>query len=274
MNKNRDSYDSKRKFSGLHVPNTYTGHRHSELSDGQSVGGVLYEPSFRGAVANAAVKDREADAYPGKTPAAVVESVTATAAEAAAASATALADRTFVSGMAAIERNTSRADEIANKLVAVLELEATLYQDASDISAKKTDVIVHGKIEDLDSLVKAEQAIILKIGKLEDEREKIVEALSDELELNLEGVTLSDINSRLGRESYSRLDSCQKSLAHTLGGLKNSNDTNAQLIQNALDYVNFSVNLLTTNQNTGNNYSQDGADEAGKQRRNIFDVKL
>jgi flagellar biosynthesis/type III secretory pathway chaperone len=170
--------------------------------------------------------------------------------------------------------NERRADGIAGMLAAVLEQEALLYQDAADISAKKTDVIVHGKIEELDSLVKAEQAIILKIGKLEDEREKIVETLSDELELDLEGVTLSDINTRLGGECYARLDNCHKSLAGAIDRLKNHNDMNAQLIQHALDYVNFSVNLLTTNQNTGSLYSQDGGDDAGNQRRSVFDVKL
>ena len=171
-------------------------------------------------------------------------------------------------------RHAARADEIADKLAKVLEQEALLYQDASDISAKKTEVIVHGKIEELDSLVKAEQAIILKIGKLEDEREKIVRDLSAELELDLEGVKLSDISSRLGAGSYAKLENCQKSLANTIGGLKNSNETNAQLIQNALDYVNFSVNLLTTNQNAGNLYSQNGDEDAGQQRRSIFDIKL
>ena len=177
-------------------------------------------------------------------------------------------DSSFMNG------NTGRADEIADRLAEVLEQEAALYQDASDISAKKTDIIVRGKIEELDSLVKAEQAIIIKIGKLEEEREEIVRALSSELALNLEGVTLSDINERLGAGSYTRLHNCQKSLADTIGGLKNSNDTNAQLIQNALDYVNFSVNILTTNQNAGNLYSQDGGEDAGKHRRSIFDVKL
>ena len=166
------------------------------------------------------------------------------------------------------------ADEIAGKLAEILEKEALLYQDASDISAKKTDVIVHGKIEELDSLVKAEQAIIIKIGRLEDEREKIVLALSDALDLNLEGVTLSAINDRLGSDCYARLENCQTSLVQTIDSLKNSNVTNAQLIQNALDYVNFSVNLLTTNQDAGNLYSQDGDENAPKQRRNIFDVKL
>ena len=167
-----------------------------------------------------------------------------------------------------------RVDIIAHALAEILDQETALYKDASDISAKKTDVIVHGKIEELDVLVKAEQAIILKIGRLEDERERIVRALSDELELDLGGVTLSQISERLGKDSFSRLDNCHKKLAATLGGLKNSNETNAQLIRNALDYVNFSVNLLTTSQSSGSLYTQAGQDESARPNRNVFDVKL
>jgi flagellar biosynthesis/type III secretory pathway chaperone len=87
-------------------------------------------------------------------------------------------------------------------------------------------------------------------------------------------MTLSQINSRIGEKSFSRLDHCQKDLIETLDGLKNTNDTNAQLIQNALDYINFSVNLITSDQNSGNLYSQDGADSSGRAgRKNIFDVR-
>ena len=167
-----------------------------------------------------------------------------------------------------------KADLAARKLADVLEREALLYGDAAEISAKKTDVIVHGKIEELDSLVKAEQAIILKIGRLENEREAAITEFSGELGMDLGRAALSDIGARLGGESYSRLDRCRKSLADTLGSLKNTNDVNSQLIQNALDYVNFSVNLIASDQNAGNTYSQGGDEGAPKQRRSIFDVKL
>lgn len=240
----RDSYEGMRNARGLPSPGLYEGKR-------ADADGVKYEPSFRGAAAYAASN---------------------AAANNAARSQPADGSNARDTGVPA--RNT-RADEIAGALAGVLEQEALLYRDAADISSKKTDIIVHGKIEELDSLVKAEQAIILKIGRLENEREKIVLALSEELDMDLEGVTLSDINAHLSNGSYTRLSECQKSLAQTLGGLKNSNDMNSQLIQNALDYVNFSVNLLTTNQDSGNTYSQDGGeDAAGKQRRNIFDVRL
>jgi hypothetical protein len=162
----------------------------------------------------------------------------------------------------------------AGKLADVLEMEALLYRDAAEISAKKTDVIVKGKIEELDSLVRVEQAIIIKIGKMEAEREAATQELSAQMGLELEGVTLSEINTRLDADSFSRLDNCQRNLVATLAGLKNTNDLNSELIQNALDYINFSVNLMTADQSGGNIYSQDGEDDAPTPRRNIFDVRM
>ena len=168
----------------------------------------------------------------------------------------------------------AQVDEIVERLANALEAETLLYRDAAEISAKKTDVIVKGKIEELDSLVKAEQAIILKIGKVETARERAIEQLSQALNLDLDGITLTEINSRIGEQSFQRLNSCQQNLVETLGGLKNTNDMNAQLIQNALDYVNFSVNILTSDQNAGNMYSQAGEEDNPTNRKNIFDIKL
>lgn len=203
--------------------------------------GVRYEPDFGSSLAYAAAKS---------------------------------AMRNNISTLPGTARKPDRISGIAEKLADILECEAILYKDAGEISAKKTDVIVRGKIEDLDCLVKAEQSIIVKIGKLEDEREKIVEALSAELGLELENATLSDISSHFDDRSHERLKACQNSLSRTLGDLKNSNDMNSQLIQNALDYVNFSVNLITTNQNSTNTYTHDGGEIRGNHRRSVFDVKL
>jgi len=272
--------------SGEQAPNVFDAHVYApggRAADGRAAdfGGVIYKPSYSGVAASKSA----ANAAPNTSGAAsnVYANKTANMANPASGNARRQPGPPYAAPAPTapaaappvnIKRGKGRSDEIAGALADILEQEALLYQDAAEISIKKTDIIVHGKIEELDSLVKAEQAIILKIGRLEDERENIVLALSEELDLNLEGVTLTDINAHLSDESFSRLDGCQKSLARTLGGLKNTNDMNSQLIQNALDYVNFSVNLLTTNQDSGNIYTQDGGDDAGKGRRSIFDVKL
>jgi len=169
---------------------------------------------------------------------------------------------------------SAAANQLASELADVLESETLLYKDASEISMKKTEVIVKGKIEELESLVKAEQAIILKIGKLEDHREEIISKLSLELDLDLKGLNLSQINDKLGESNSARLQACQGELINTLSGLKNKNETNEQLIQNALDYINFSVNLITTDNSGGINYSPDGEEDSIAGRKNIFDVKL
>jgi len=184
------------------------------------------------------------------------------------------ASAAYVQTARAIDRKNDAASKLAEELADILEKETLLYSDASEISSKKTDIIVKGSIEDLESLVKAEQAIILGIGRLEDKREEIIMKLSEELDLELEGVNLSQITEKLGEESSKRLNYCQEDLMDTLTGLKNKNETNEQLIQNALDYIDFSVNLITTDQSGGINYSPIGEGENTAVRKNIFDVKL
>ena len=102
----------------------------------------------------------------------------------------------------------------------------------------------------------------------------MISSLSEELGIELSGINLSQITGKLGEENTAKLNTCQKELMGTLTGLKSKNETNEQLLQNALDYINFSVNLITTDNRGGISYSPEGEEEREAGRKNIFDVKL
>jgi len=65
-------------------------------------------------------------------------------------------------------------DRLINDLMDVLLQESKIYEDILEISKKKTDVIVKGKVSELESITNLEQSLIVKIGKLEETRENIV----------------------------------------------------------------------------------------------------
>jgi len=61
-------------------------------------------------------------------------------------------------------------DRLINDLMDVLLQESKIYEDILEISKKKTDVIVKGKVSELESITNLEQSLIVKIGKLEETR--------------------------------------------------------------------------------------------------------
>lgn len=162
--------------------------------------------------------------------------------------------------------------EMLDRLVEILDQEAEVYSDLLQIAGKKKDLIVHGKVKDLDKLVKVEQAHIIHIGKLENQREDMINQICGELGLEKTDITVSELSGKVGRENAAKLNKSRLSILNTIEKLKNENDINSKLIKNSLEYIDFSLNILSSLNSDGSYLKSGVVNEPGK--RNIFDVRL
>lgn len=162
---------------------------------------------------------------------------------------------------------------LINKLIEILDKEAELYNDILKLSNNKTDIIVEGKVSELESMVKVEQTLVLQIAKLEDVREELVNAAADQLELNKQDLTISELYKHVEGELADKLNECRNRIAAVMDELKNTNILNARLIKNSLEYIDFSLNLLSAADSGTNNYGNTGVVNDGK-KKSFFDIKL
>ncbi|AEV70535.1 flagellar protein FlgN [Acetivibrio clariflavus] len=162
-----------------------------------------------------------------------------------------------------------------DELISILEREIGIYEELLKISRDKTDVIVKGKTAELDNITKVEQTFVLDIGKLEALREKAVNHLVNDIGMNntVSDITISELAKYLDNENAQRLENCKNNLLNIINEIKNVNDLNSKLIQNSIDYINFSINLLSSIPEANNNYSKSGNTNEGIQKT-YFDVKL
>ncbi|MCX8129901.1 MAG: flagellar protein FlgN [Clostridia bacterium] len=163
--------------------------------------------------------------------------------------------------------------KLLGELINVLEQENRVYDSILKISQSKTNIIVEGKVSELENIVKLEQSLVLQMGRLEDMREKLVEKLSVLLNLKPSEITVSELMKHIKSDEAQRLKACQDTLAGTVKELKNTNELNSKLIKNSLDFINFSINLISTTDAGSNNYGNTGQVNDGK-RKNFFDMKL
>jgi len=163
--------------------------------------------------------------------------------------------------------------QVIERLFDILGKEFQIYSDLLKMSADKTSIIVEGKVTELEEMVKSEQSLVLQIEKLEDEREELIDELAEEMKINASEITMSELMKKLDKDSAAKLAEYQKNMMDTLNELKRSNDLNSKLIQNSIDYINFSINLYTDNSANGNNYANTGQLNDGV-KRNLLDVKL
>ncbi|MCX7841763.1 MAG: flagellar protein FlgN [Clostridia bacterium] len=164
-------------------------------------------------------------------------------------------------------------NQMIAELINVLDQENKVYDDILKISKNKTGIIVEGKVAELENIVKLEQALVLQMAKLEGRRESLVDKLSKELKLEPSALSLSELQKHIDSDQAKKLKAVQETMSKTINELKSSNDLNSRLIKNSLDYINFSINILSDAGAGCNNYGNNGQVGDGK-KRSFFDVKL
>ena len=159
-----------------------------------------------------------------------------------------------------------------DNLIKVLDYENRLYGQLFTIAESKTDRIINNEIEDLQAAVGKEQRLFSELNKLRDAREQIIGQISFKIGKASSEVTVSDIIKELPENQAKRLSDVRDKLKATVDKLKVKNDLNQKLLQNALDYVDFSLNLLTEPAPQTPQYGRKGYEE-GRKARVVFDIK-
>lgn len=160
-----------------------------------------------------------------------------------------------------------------DKLITILEDEINIFKQILDLSKEKTSVIVEGKINDLENMLSKEQSLVVKIGELESQRENITEDIKAQLNIDKDEFYLTTLTEYIDETKSCILKETQKEFTKVLDDLKETNQINSQLINNSLEYIDFSINLLSSEEVQANNYSDKG-ETKNKTGRNIFDLKL
>lgn len=149
-------------------------------------------------------------------------------------------------------------DTNISQLIPVMGDQLAAYKELLDIAEKKTDILIKGDVKLLGEITELEQSLILKMGKLEEERFGIVLNLAKEYNKDAEDIKPDLIKGLLPREDSEAFSKIYEELKEVLKQVGERNKTNGKLIQQVLEYINFSIDLLTDVGETKTNYSPDG----------------
>ena len=166
------------------------------------------------------------------------------------------------------------AKDSLDRILLALEAEETIYEKLFSLSLDKKNLIIEGKVNELDKIVQMEGNMILEISKIEDEREKAVEELAKELKLPRENITVTYICDVLKDNRCAQLREAAESIANILSQFKEANDINGKLIKQSLEYINFSINLITDSIQPHNCTYEANADEDKEKKFSLFDAKV
>ncbi|MEK4530607.1 flagellar protein FlgN [Solibacillus sp. FSL K6-1554] len=145
---------------------------------------------------------------------------------------------------------------IANIVVTLEKLEK-MHKSLLELALAKTEYIKQGDMEQLDQLIKKEQAHVAAINTFEQQRQSMVTDY-----LRAKGIALTDtpsvadvIMAAENSESTEKLVSVRERLIALLNQLKMQNDLNQKLVMNSLQFINITLDAMRPHQNEQFNYS-------------------
>jgi len=162
--------------------------------------------------------------------------------------------------------------EDLQKFVEVLEKEYHLYGTLLELSKKKMRIIADSDIAELEKMVEMEEQLIFELKSLEDKREDLVSDFARRYGISSKDVTVSYLILQAKGEIKAKLEQLQDGLYGIIEEQKQINQLNERLIKNNLDFINFSIGLITGRNQAGSIYSKTG--ETGvRQGRSLIDKK-
>lgn len=135
---------------------------------------------------------------------------------------------------------------LIENLVEILNGEDSEYQKLIDLSNKKSEAIVHEDLDLLSKVTTEEQEIVSVITNLESQRSDAMAKIARILNTDVAGLKLDLLISLLNKSPKEQKDlsAVHDKLHNTLHEMKLVNERNEELLKNAIDMVNFNMNLI------------------------------
>ncbi len=131
-------------------------------------------------------------------------------------------------------------------LIDVLDKENQEYERLLTLSMRKTPVIVSEDLDELARITDEEQIIVSRINHLDNQRNEAINDIANVLNKDVKNLKIVDLIKMLAArpEEQEKLAAVFDSLQENVRGVKRINEQNRELLQEALELVQFNMNVL------------------------------
>lgn len=135
---------------------------------------------------------------------------------------------------------------LMENLIEVLNEECGEYENLLGLSRKKTPVIVAGNLDELAKVTDEEQNVVSRINLLDHKRQEVFADIANVINKDVKTMKLSDLIAMLASrpEEQQKLAKVHDRLKTVVHEVERVNGQNRVLIQNALEMVEFDMNML------------------------------
>ncbi|WP_431029173.1 flagellar protein FlgN [Lysinibacillus sp. LZ02] len=150
-------------------------------------------------------------------------------------------------------------------LISTLEKLERMHKSLLELANKKTDLIKANDMEQLDDMLKTEQAHVAAIETLEQQRQKMVTDYLQAKGIAFTGTpTVAQVIDAADGAEKQALQEVRERLVELVTTLKQQNDLNQKLVFQSLQFVNFTLDMLQPQRNQTNTFNYSGAEVRGE----------
>ncbi|MGI5901748.1 MAG: flagellar protein FlgN [Desulfitobacteriia bacterium] len=126
-----------------------------------------------------------------------------------------------------------------------LSVQLKYLKELIELEQQKKRALTDNNIPEIELITAQEEKILLEITNLEENRLTSAEFFAQKIGKESKEITLSDIEA-----VYPELKPLRLELESAMGELKELNETNTNLLENAINLVNFTLQALTSDRQT------------------------
>lgn len=162
---------------------------------------------------------------------------------------------------------------IVENLITALQYEYKTYSEVYKLAQEKTDSLVRNDAEAIASITEKEEKMAEQTVQLNQVREKILKALAERYALDYEALTISKIKEIVKDPYKTKLNDIQQKLVGLFSNLASRNEINKKLIENAIRYLDFNLQLIAAPEPATSTYGKGGIEVPNTNNRSIMDIK-
>ena len=135
---------------------------------------------------------------------------------------------------------------LLENLIEILNSESAEYEKLAELAEKKTPFIVKGDINNLGKITEDQQEIVGRIQKQEKLRKETLADIANVVNRDVETLKLINLIQMLEKQPAQQqmLVEAQSRLKTAIDRMRELNDKNSILLNDALDMVNFNLKMI------------------------------
>ena len=135
---------------------------------------------------------------------------------------------------------------LMENLLDILNEQYDAYAALVELSRKKTPIIVSGSLEDLQKITDEEQDAVSVVNEIDKKRLEVMGDIANVLNQDINNLKLTNLVEMINTrpEEQAKLKEARDKLVKIGKDLKNVNERNRELLENALEMIDFDMGLI------------------------------